>query len=300
MFRGAAAPGCGLMWTLAEQPRAPVGDFAPAWASAWGDDSSGLWAELAVAGFSQRLRWIEPGRFLMGSTGDERRTLKDKNLRDWADRNEAPQHLVTLSQGFWLADTPCTQGLWLALMGGKNPSQFADGDGAALRPVERVDWDQAVAFLNALRSRLPGADPMLPSDAQWEYACRAGSTTAYAWGDDADKRLANMDGAARQTTPVKQYPPNAWGLYDMHGNVWEWCADGLRDFGDGPEVNPTGGDAGDTRVRRGGSWLNPAGYARSAFRYDDHRGFHWHDSGFRFALRSPSPGGVAAGRQAGV
>lgn len=107
--------------------------------------------------------------------------------------------------------------------------------------MERVDWHVAVGFLAALRAHLPEADPLLPTDAQREYACRAGTLTAYAWGDTADAGLANIAGSVGQTSPVKRYPPNAWGLHDMRGNVCEWCADGRRGFADRPEADPAGG-----------------------------------------------------------
>ena len=284
------------MWAAAELARAPVGDFPPAWASAWGDDPFGLWADLTLAGTSQRMRWIEPGHFTMGSSAEERRRIDDKDIRKWADQNEAPQHAVTISRGFWLADTPCTQALWLAVVGGKNPSGFQFGADAGQQPVEQVSWDAAVSFQAALRAQLPEADPLLPTDAEWEYACRAGTLTAYSWGDAADPGRANLAGAEEQTSPVKRYPPNPWGLYDMHGNVWEWCADAGRGFVDRPEVDPSGGTEGDARVLRGGSWNFPAGRARSAFRFRSLRGSVWASTGFRFALRSPSPAGGAGGR----
>ena len=284
------------MWAVADLPRAPVGDFPPAWAIAWGDDPYGLWADLTVAGISQRLRWIEPGHFTMGSSTEERRGIDDQKVREWADQHEAPQHRVTIRRGFWLADTPCTQALWLAAVGGENPSRFQAGDDAAQRPVEQVDWVAAETWLAALKRQLPEADPQLPTDAQWEYACRAGSLTAYAWGDAADTRLANMAHSVGQTTPVKRYPANPWGLYDMHSNVWEWCADARRVFVDRPEVDPSGGTEGDTRVLRGGSWDYPAGSARSAFRFRNPRGRDWRVAGFRLAMRSPSPAGGAGGR----
>ena len=284
------------MWAASEMARAPVGDFPPVWASAWGDDPSGLWADLTLAGISQRLRWIEPGRFLMGSPAQERRRIDDKDIRKWADQNEAPQHPVTISRGFWLADTPCTQALWLAVVGGKNPSDFQSGADAGQQPVEQVSWDDVLAFLAALRVQLPQADPLLPTDAEWEYACRAGTLTAYSWGDSAKPGRANMAGAEKQTSPVKRYPPNPWGLYDMHGNVWEWCADARRGVVDRPEVDPSGGTEGDARVLRGGAWHDHAARARAACRNHGRRGGAWRDGGFRLALRSPSPAGGAGGR----
>lgn len=283
------------MWAEADLARAPVNDFPPRWASAWGDDAFGLWADLVVAGVTQRMRWIEPGRFVMGSPDAERLALQDKQLREWA-ASEAPPHEVRIRQGYWLADTPCTQALWLAVVGGENPSEFKSGVEAALRPVEAVTWDQADQFATALKAQLPAADAALPSEAQWEYACRAGTTTAYAWGDAPRPELANMDGTLEQTTPVKRYPPNPWGLFDMHGNVWEWCADAMRVYQDRPEVDPSGGTEGDLRLLRGGGWSVAAGFARSAFRADDRRARDWYASGFRFALRSPSPAGGAGGR----
>ncbi len=285
------------MWPEADQARAPVGDFPPRWASAWGDDVYGLWAELVVGDVVQRLRWVEPGSFSMGSSAAERRQIDDKDVRKWADQSEGPQHSVTFRRGYWLADTPCTQALWLAVMGGENPSHFKDGDEAAQRPVEQVTWDDAVRFCETLHQRVPEALAELPTEAEWEYAARAATLTAYAWGDAPDPQHANThDSAIRQTTPVKRYAANGWGLYDMHGNVWEWCADALRGYQDQPEVDPSGGTEGDRRVLRGGSWRRTAVGARSACRDHARRGDAWRGYGFRLALRSPSPAGGAGGR----
>ena len=262
----------------------------PAWASVWQVDALGLAADLQIAGCTQRLRYLEPGTFQMGSPPDE----------PGRDSDEGPQHLVTISQGFWLSDTPCTQALWLAVMGGDNPSHFKDGPGAADCPVEQVSWDDVQRFLQRLQVLLPaGCEAGLPTEAEWEYAARGGASTAYAWGDSPDFEKANMAQKVGRTTPVKQYPANPWGLHDMHGNVWEWCADAPRIYRDRPEVDPSGGAGGDARVLRGGSWDSPAGLARSAFRSRFHRGFDWDFSGFRFALRSPSPGGPAPGLPGG-
>ena len=279
------------MWAEAERIRAPVADFPPPWASAFGDDEYGLWADLTVGkpAVTQRLRWIEPGEFTMGSSPDERARIDDKDYRRWADEREAPAHLVRITRGFWLADTPCTQALWLAVIAGKNPSHFAKAPDAALRPVEQVGWDDADRFMGALAEQLTEGRPALPTEAEWEYACRAGTGTAYFWGDDFDQRRANVGGEAGGTTPVKRYACNAWGLYDMHGNVWEWCADAPRRYSARPEADPQGGAEGDVRVLRGGAWVLLAACARSAFRFHDLRDSRWHDCGFRLALRSPSP-----------
>ncbi len=242
-------------------------------ASAWGEDRYGLWLEIEVERSVQRLRWIEPGEFLMGSPPDEQDRFE----------GEGPQHRVRLTRGFWLADTACTQQLWQAVVG-SNPSRFADD---ARQPVEQVSWDDVQQFLAKLRDRLPETDPSLPSEAEWEYACRAGTTSAYHWGATITPQQANY-GKSGGTPPVKSHPPNDWGLYEMHGNVWEWCADGLRRYEAGVFDDPRGPD-GDGRVVRGGSWHSEARRLRSACRDAWLRGGRSANLGFRFALRSISP-----------
>jgi formylglycine-generating enzyme required for sulfatase activity len=258
----------------------PPSEPRPAWASDAGRDDYGRWAEFTVGGVQQRLRWIAPGEFLMGSPASEVGRSND----------EGPQHRVRLTRGFWLADTVCTQALWLAVVGGKNPAKFADDP---LNPVEQVSHEDAERFLETLRGRLGGAAAALPTEAEWEYACRAGTGTAYSWGNQADDTRANFSTKLGKTTPVKRYPPNPWGLYDMHGNVWEWCADDWRTYADtsggqavidpvvpqkpGPEAR---------RALRGGSWFGDAGGARSAYRFHNRRGFRNLFLGFRLALRS--------------
>ena len=227
----------------------------------------------------QTFRYIPPGTFQMGSPPSE----LDR------DDDEGPRHPVTLTQGYWLADTPCTQALWRAVMGGTNPSHFKDAADADDRPVDNVSWDNVQTFLHKLQALLPaGCQAALPTEAEWEHAARAGTHTAYWWGDTADAGKANMGNRVGATTAVKAHPANPWGLHDVHGNVWEWCADDQRLYQDRPEVDPSGGAGGDTRVLRGGAWHFPAGGARSACRGRDHRGFVWTRAGFRLALRSPS------------
>ena len=159
------------------------------------------------------MRWIEPGTFQMGSPDSE----------DGRYSDEGPQHEVRLTKGFWLGDTPVTQALWTAAMG-NNPSHFKDPK----RPVESVSWDDVQQFLNKMNARVPGIGLGLPTEAQWEYACRAGTEGAnYARGG---QKLADIawfgENSGGQTHPVATKPCNDWGLYDMLGNVWEWCADG--------------------------------------------------------------------------
>ena len=245
-------------------------------------------------------RYIPPGTYLQGSP------------EGIGDNDERPQHPVTLSQGLWLAETPCTQALWQAVMG-NNPSHFKQGEDAPRRPVETVSWDDVGEFLKALQRLLPpGCEAVLPTESQWEYACRAGTQTGYWWGDEPDESKANVDMTGQRSwedkdgiTPVDRYPPNPWGLYDMHGNVWEWCADGRRDYADSPERDPEGPGDGDSRVVRGGSWFDHPVLARAASRTGRHRADAFQLRGFRFALRSPSgpearPGGPGASRRGGA
>lgn len=222
------------------------------------------------------LRYLPPGTFLMGSP------------EGVGYSDEHPQHPVTLTQGFWLADTPCTQALWKAVMD-RNPSHFQGGTDAAKRPVENVSFINVNAFLKKLKVMLPkGVQPALPTEAQWEYACRAGTQTDYWWGNEPDDSLANWNRINQGTTPVNHHPPNPWGLCDMHGNVWEWCADDRRGYTDELAVNPIGSIQTQIRSVRGGSWFFRPGFAHSASRSARGRGDHDHFQGFRFLLRSSS------------
>ncbi len=277
------------MWNAEDAWRAPIGDFPPPWASAWGDDPYGLWADLTVNGVTQRMRWIEPSGpegFWMGSLQAERDAIKNDNVRWWANGREHDPRLEVVEVGFWLADTPCTQALWTAVAG-DNPSHFHDRLRAAERPVEKVSWDAVMKQFIARFAQNPdwGTEDLLclPSEKEWEYASRAGTQTAYCWGDQPDDMRASWSRLREGTTPVKDYAPNAWGLYDVHGTVWEWCADVWQPRRDVPEARP---DA-DVRVARGGSWFDPAAAARAAFRDGGRFTDPNMTQGFRFALRSP-------------
>jgi formylglycine-generating enzyme required for sulfatase activity len=183
----------------------------------------------------------------------------------------------------------------MAVMDGANPRRFADVPDAAEMPVERVSWDDVQGFLERLKARLPAAcEALLPTEAQWEYAARAGSHTAYFWGDQADSGRANWNGEQGATTVVKRFSANPWGLHDMHGNVWEWCSGSMCDYGHEAVTDPPDGGDDSFRALRGGSWIDDAGGARSASRSRGHRDDDWFVDGFRFALRSTSSGSGGA------
>ncbi len=278
---------------LAVQPR-------PSWASDNGEDTYGRWADLTVNGATQRMRWIPPtgpGGFWMGSPLAERAAIKDKDVREWANKYEHAPRREIVDQGFWLADTPCTQAFWRAVAD-VDPSHFGAGPEALQRPVENVSWDavmdQFIARFAARPEWGTGKGLCLPTEVEWEYAARAGAPTAYWWGDAWDAAHGNANKEFEFTTSVKRYKPNPWGLYDVHGNVWEWCADVWRDRRDAPEARPDE----TLRVVRGGSWLDHPGIARAASRSRWPRGHANRLRGFRFALRSPS-GPEARGGGAG-
>ena len=277
------------MWPASDRLRAPVGDFPPRWATSWGDDAFGLWAELVAGPTTQRLRWIEPtgpAGFWMGSSQAERGAIDDERVRDWANGSEHAPRRVVLSEGFWLADTLCTQAFWAAVMAGDLPSHFVKASDAPGRPVEQVSWDDVQRFLIDLERLCPPLAGRcdLPSEAQWEYVARAGSRSAYTWGDAADDSRANWNNRHNGTTPVAQFPANGFGLYDMHGNVWEWCADLWRERLD--QQAAFDGSSQPRRVVRGGSWFSSPGEARSAHRLGWLSGSRTLSLGFRLALRS--------------
>lgn len=258
--------------------------FPPNWAEAWGDDGYGLWAEFVVGAARQRMRWIEPGEFWMGAP--------DGDLQRHDD--ETPKHRVRISRGFWMADAACTQALWVALMG-RNPSYFDD---EPLCPVEWVGWEDVQIFLSKLAAAGVTGQPSLPTEAEWEYACRSGTETAFHFGDQISPRWSNYDGnypynnGAKGvnracTVPVKALPANAWGLFQMHGNVFEWCADGPRRYAVKLTVDPEGPrGARDSRVVRGGSWFYGAWYCRASSRMECEPGNRNDGLGFRLVLRS--------------
>ncbi len=231
-----------------------------------------LWGESASrkAGFRQTLKignaeygfcWIPAGEFEMGSPTSEKDRYKDETL-----------HHGKRTRGFWLLETPTSQALYKEVMG-ENPSKHK-GDNL---PVEKDSWNDAMKFCVDLTKRLPkGMKASLPTEAQWEYACRAGTKTAYWYGDSPDSSKMNYACNVGETTPVKKYPANPWGLYDMHGNVCEWALDYFGDYPTRTVTDPKGPNTASYRVGRGGGWDDDARFCRSAFRY-------WYDADYRNA-----------------
>lgn len=286
--KASGLPGGGHgMWPIEYRWRAPVHDFPPSWASAWGDDVYGLWADFTVSTTTQRMRWIEPSGpdgFLMGSAPQERASIARRS-RDSASRNEHEPILVEIEDGFWLADTPCTEGFWHAVTGHYAPASLKRGFYLSDYPVERVSWDDVMKYFIGCLEQGPvwslGQRIFLPSEEQWEYAARAGGQKAYWWGDDWDDARGNAGNANGSSSPVKKYAPNPWGLYDMHGNVWEWCSNLWQRRREWPGERPDK----NARVVRGGSCISPPGFARASARMRWPRKATYRSQGFRFALR---------------
>ena len=216
---------------------------------------------------------IPAGEFMMGSPD------ADKD----ASADEKPRHRVRITKPFYLGKYLLTQEQWQAVMG-SNPSRYK----GSKNPVEQVSWDDSQIFLGKLNAKAGGKGGKfgLPTEAQWEYACRAGSSTKYCFGDEESGLGeygwygANSD---NKPHPVGGKKPNAWGLYDVHGNVWEWCADWYDPsyYAISPKNDPLGPEAGSLHVNRGGAWSSGAGYCRSACRSGDLRGLHDGNLGFR-------------------
>ena len=225
-------------------------------------------------------KFISAGTFTMGSPTDE-----------LGRETEETQHEVTLTQSFYMQSTEVTQTQWVAVMG-SNPSYFS---GCSDCPVEWVSWDDVQTFITELNTWGEGTY-RLPTEAEWEYSARAGTTTAFANGDitvtdcSYDPNLDVMGwycyNSNDSTQSIAQKNPNAWGLYDMHGNVWEWCQDWYGTYPSSSVTDPTGPTSGSRRVIRGGSWIHNAYTCRSSHRAPDNPDYRDKHLGFRL-LRNP-------------
>jgi len=223
--------------------------------------------------------YIDSGTFTMGSPKNEPERKMDER-----------EHQVILTQGFYMQTTEVTQRQWRAVMH-SNPSRFTDCGPDC--PVEKVSWDDTMAFINKLNQMDKKATCRLPTEAEWEYAARAGTKTPFAFGDCLSTDQANYNGTEpydgcpkgriRKTTMnVGSFKPNTWDLFDMHGNVWEWCQDWYGDYQEG--VDPKGLPSGTLRVVRGGGWAFPAGMCRAASRHGIKPGDRDNKLGFRLVL----------------
>ncbi|HHP7236336.1 MAG TPA: formylglycine-generating enzyme family protein [Desulfobacterales bacterium] len=213
-------------------------------------------ANTTINSIGIELVWIAPGSFTMGS---------DKKLEQ-AEDHETPQHPVTFKHGFFMGKVPVAQAQWSALMA-DNPSEFAGGH----RPVEGVSWHDVQVFIEKLNTKEATDAYRLPTEAEWEYAARAGSDSAYTFGHDTS-RLSQYawyrKNAGDQTHSVGQLEPNAWGLHDMHGNVHEWCRDWFdrNYYSQSPSTDPPGPSSGLAKSLRGGDWGSEDWYCRCASR----------------------------------
>lgn len=284
------------------------------WATAAGRDRYGLWADASIEGIAVRFRYIPPGRFLMGSPESEAGRYDQ----------EGPQHEVTWTQGYWLADTPCTQAVWERVMRG-NLSAFISAD----RPAENVSWDDSQEFVKRLNEESPELMARLPSEAEWEHACRGGTQTAtwvgdleilgrcnaplldeIAWyGGNSGQDYELEQGVNSTNWPDKQYPhtkagthevrkkqANPHGLHDVLGNVYEWCLDMYGTYEAQAVTNPAPSAMGSLRVLRGGSWRDSARLVRAADRNWFSHDFRGYELGFRLAR---GQGGWEAGTRSG-
>jgi formylglycine-generating enzyme required for sulfatase activity len=235
-----------------------------------GIDEYGVYFDFFVKNVIQRMRYIPAGRFMMGLSIGEQERFDDEL-----------QHEVEITKGFWLADTACTQALWEIVMD-NNPSEFKGKN----NPAESVSWYDCIKFIKKINSLKPGLNLRLPTEAEWEYACRGTKcrnnmnkedSDTFFFGKNITTDQVNYNGNypynngqkgefRGKTIPVKSLPYNDYGLYEMHGNVWEWCADWYGGYSAGRVVDPVGIDKGTSRVLRGGSWIGSGGVCRSACR----------------------------------
>ena len=267
------------------------------WQEPFGEDEYGLFCDLAIKGITQRFRWIEPGSFMMGSPQDE----AGREPHELLEGSEE-QHEVTITEGYWIADTTVTQALWQAVME-NNPSYHTTEqtglDSVEHLPVEEVSWDDTQLFIQKLIDLYPDLAFGLPSEAEWEYACRAGRSDPFNFDGELTLDKVNYSGifdeegwdkqALQRTAEVKSYPANAWGLYEMHGNVWEWCQDYWEgNLGTKAAIDPLTVDQASFRVLRGGGWDGDGRLVRSAIRDGNLPDDRSYNIGLRLFFRSSS------------
>ena len=230
-------------------------------------------------GVTLKLALMPAGKFIMGSPKDE----------DGHAEDEGPPHEVTISKPLYMGACEVTQAQWKAVMASVPWRGETNAEEGEDQPASYVDWADAVSFCGKLSAKI-GKTVRLPTEAEWEYACRAGSKTRFSFGDrEGDLKdhawyVKNSDG---KTHAVGQKEPNAWGLYDMHGNVWEWCADWYGEVTYVPgasAVDPKGPESGEYRVLRGGSWCNYPAFCRSAYRNRGLPGHRDSNHGFRVVV----------------
>ena len=251
----------------------------------WANTSNAQSPKEITNSIGMKLVLIPKGTFMMGSPIEEE-----------GAENDEKQHQVTIGKDYYLGVTEVTQGQYEKVMG-TNPSYFQKRvirkSDSSMYPVEQVSWEDAVEFCKKL-SDLPeekkaGRVYRLPTEAEWEYACRAGSKAAYSFGANS-KTLGDYawfgENSGNQTHPVGEKKANAWGLYDMHGNVWEWCSDWYGVYPKGSVSDPSGPSEGSIRVDRGGSWAYGAANCRSAYRGWGAPSYRIGNDGFRVALSS--------------
>jgi formylglycine-generating enzyme required for sulfatase activity len=223
--------------------------------------------------------WIPRGSFMMGSPQEEKERRENEVM-----------HKVTLTKGFYIGVYPVTQEQWRVVMG-NNPSEFK---GKENLPVENVSWDDCQEFVKKLREKDKKLY-RLSTEAEWEYACRAGTTSPFYFGETISTDQANYYGEVvygngkkgvdrRQTTPVGSFPANAFGLFDMHGNVFQWCQDWYGEYSQKGLVNPQGPEKAKCRVLRGGSWTRDPESCRSAFRAFSEPDYRENDCGVRICF----------------
>jgi formylglycine-generating enzyme required for sulfatase activity len=238
--------------------------------------------ETITNSIGMKLVSIKPGEFRMGSSSNEKGHGGD----------ESPQHLVKLTKGFYVGVTEVTQAQWLKVMKSRSWSGKKDVRKGDSYPATYISWDDAVEFCKKL-SQKEDRKYRLPTEAEWEYACRAGTQTAYSFGE-SDRRLGDYawfrdnayDGGEKYAHTVAQKKPNPWGLYDVHGNVWEWCSDWYdsKAYEKNQPTDPKGPSSGETRVLRGASWINTPWHCRSADRTRSLLDYRNSDIGFRIVL----------------